>query len=147
MELTVKDYIEEHRKMWEWISEETARQQRLITKDEYFSYVMSPRYLESLGFNVKYNRIKCNCFCCAYCDSRNITYGMYISECACEKKCPIDWPGNYCGSSKSPYHKWYDMCLDVTVLDKKISYDELSKLALEISKLPVNEIYKSEVSD
>lgn len=68
-ELTKKQAVEEHRKMWRWIAEETEKQKRVITKEEYLSLYYKDIYLVNAWF------------CCEY----SVQQGGLC------KKCPINW--------------------------------------------------------
>lgn len=69
--LTKKQAIEEHRKMWRWIAEETEKRKRVVRKGEYLDL-----YYPNAD-------IECDCFCCEY-----GTQKMIKKPCA---KCPINW--------------------------------------------------------
>lgn len=84
MILTRKQAIAEHRKMWNWISDETYKQKRKVEKNEYFS---------EMGIH---NTPLAKCYCCEF-SERN--YG-YCGEC-----CIINW-GNGVGCQLSYYKLW-----------------------------------------
>lgn len=76
-----KDAIENHRKLWNYISEETKKQQRCITKEEAFKHFGWPLTVHSY------------CWCCEYAyfiyslqkDRKHHIHCVY---------CPIEW-GDY----------------------------------------------------
>ena len=95
MNITFDKAIENHRKLWNWIADETKKRECVVYKFEYF----------------KQNNISkiplWNCYCCEYtADSIR-----EIKDCM---KCPIDWGKNpcfsnskQCGYAKVCYDLWY----------------------------------------
>lgn len=81
--MTKKEAVENHRKMWRWIAEETLKRQRKVFKDEYL-------YLA-------YEDITNECFCCEY-------VSQFTNE-ACAI-CPITWPNGRCGGANGLYAKF-----------------------------------------
>lgn len=74
MELTKSEAIANHRKMWNWIADETLKQERLVEKREYF---------EAHGItDIPRNE----CYCC-----ESVFY-EYYKYCL---NCPIDWGGEF----------------------------------------------------
>lgn len=71
MELTKEEAIANHRKMWNWIADETERQKRVVLKIDYF-------FMH--GFS-RENTPASLCYCCEYDRPRS-------DSC---KECPIDW--------------------------------------------------------
>ena len=71
MKLTKKQAVKEHRKMWNWIADETERQKRKVSKEDYFNahpeYEMRPLL---------------DCFCCEYDDQHELRNCRY---------CPVLW--------------------------------------------------------
>lgn len=81
--LTEKGCLHHHKKTWNWIADETERNEQIVRKDE---------YLDHIGATDLY----CNCYCCTY------------AKFACNK-CPIQWgtDGNHpCFNRFSPYKLW-----------------------------------------
>lgn len=75
--MTKKEAVENHRKMWRWIAEETVKRKSKVFKKEYF-----------IENNIVDN-IFCDCYCCDYVRQLDVPI--------CEK-CPVKWPyRNYCG--------------------------------------------------
>ena len=80
MELTREQAIEEHRKMWKWIS-------RQIMKDYKETHsikkiiIYKKIYLEN---NFKNEYIVCDCFCCQYAKNKSILQ-------RCTSNCPLYW--------------------------------------------------------
>lgn len=81
--MTKKEAVENHRKMWRWIAEETLKRQRKVFKDEYLSLV--------------YEDIINDCFCCEY-------VSQFTDECC--SICPITWPGGRCSGYNGLYTKF-----------------------------------------
>ena len=86
MTLTKEQAIENHRKMWNWIADETLKRKRVVRKDEYF--------IEK-GISV----VQCWCYCCEY-----STDNSYID---CDK-CPIQWKNGLCEAGE--YDDWRAAC-------------------------------------
>ncbi|MDO5399307.1 MAG: hypothetical protein Q4G33_15440 [bacterium] len=76
--MTKQEAIENHRKMWRWIAEQTRIRKRIVSKNEYFD-----------TFGIPY--ISTCCYCCEY------------AENTCSN-CPIEWNRRYCMDSE--YAKW-----------------------------------------
>lgn len=88
MELTKEEAISEHRKMWNWIADETENHKRKVLKIEYF-----------YENNIKIIPLS-HCYCCQYIND--------TSE-HCNNNCIIDWgESNYC--LNGDYKKWSDTC-------------------------------------
>ena len=111
MKLTKKQAVKEHRKMWNWIADETERQKRKVSKEDYFN--AHPEY--EIPF--------CKCFCCEY-DLKN-----GIGNCV---KCPIKWSGARnigiccCIENAASYNKWF----------YSMAWKDAAKYAREIANLP-----------
>ena len=112
MEITKSEAIENHRKMWNWIAEETLRQKCIVEKEEYFEahgITDIPRY---------------KCYCCEY---------DYSEAGFCCSNCPIEWGGifNSCNDrdkfgDNGLYALWY----------KTTDYIKAAELAKQIAELP-----------
>ena len=74
MNLTKTEAIENHRKMWRWLAEETEKRERKVEKKKYFE----EHGIEDTPANM--------CYCCEYARRS-------LSECG---HCPIDWPRGGC---------------------------------------------------
>ncbi len=70
MKLTKSEAIANHRKMWNWIAEETLKQKRKVEKSEYFKAhgITDIPLIE--------------CYCCEYAKNNCLN-------------CPIDWGGEF----------------------------------------------------
>ena len=113
MKLTKSEAIANHRKMWNWIADETLKRKCKVRKREYFE----THGLTDVPRNV--------CYCCEYsCDE------------SCSD-CPIEWGGEYgtCeskdnkGDRKGLYTLWYD----------EYDYIKAAELARQIAELPERE--------
>ena len=80
--ITKKQAIAEHRKMWQWIAEETLKRKKIVYKKEYMK-----EYFPN-------EDIRCNCFCCEY-DKQKTNPEENIG---C-KFCPLDW-GSDCSTAQ-----------------------------------------------
>ena len=105
------DYIREFRKMWNWIADETEKQEKIIDKDE---------YLQRRFQGYKNGDIYSDCFLCEY-DDR-------CEKSGCES-CPIDWGSKYensCDETGTAFCDW--MRTDF--------WQEAAKCARKIANLP-----------
>ena len=113
MTFTKEQAITEHRKMWNWIADETEKRKRKIRKSEYFKEHHIAHLTRPWG----------DCYCCEY------------ALIACEQDvkcmyCPIDW-----GSVES--------CFDgvfASWLNEDRDYKIAAELARKIANLPENKI-------
>ena len=71
--------IENHRKMWRWIAEESLKRKRCVSKREAI-----------LHFEWDEN-LKCECWCCEYVN-KNVNYNPTYGHCI--NYCPIKFDGN-----------------------------------------------------
>lgn len=116
-DLTRKRAIEEHRKMWNWIADETEKRNKIITKEDYFA--------EHSGLRICGYVPNINCWCCEY---------VIFNSSGC-KSCPILWllDDKYkyatCTDEQSPFHKWAE----------SISIMVRAHYAREIANLPERE--------
>lgn len=117
-ELTREQAILEHRKLWEWIRDQTQSKKRVVRKGEYFD-VYRDRYA---------CRPKNDCFCCEYAFEK--TYGGDPYGTICEK-CPLEWVtgrGEKCmHCDDGVYDEWVE----------ETDYKRAAILAGKISKLEV----------
>ena len=117
MKLTREEAIANHRKMWNWIADETERLERVVLKPEYFK----EHSISHNDFPVRF------CYCCSF----DLTY-YSLPLCGA---CPINWgvdtEMNACCNKKSPYEKW-----DIIVKYYPNDWKSAAKLAREIANLP-----------
>lgn len=87
MKLTKEQAVEEHRKMWNWIAEETEKRRAVITKEDYLREFYPDEEIKNV------------CFCCQYaCQLADLVLCDY---------CPIDWANEEgCLWYGSAYEKW-----------------------------------------
>lgn len=82
--ITKRQAIEEHRKMWNWIADETKKQKKCIDKIDYIMHAQLDRLKDYQLLQTREH-----CFCCVY--NRN----EYNKKSNPEKfdctNCPIDW--------------------------------------------------------
>ena len=116
MKLTREEAIANHRKMWNWIADETERLERVVSKSEYFQ-----------KHSISHNEAPHNgCYCCGF--------DLQFRSLPLCGACPINWGVNAeiksCSDENSPYRKW--------VIAKHFFNDwkSAAKLAREIANLP-----------
>lgn len=114
MKLTKEEAIRRHRLMWNWIADETEKQERIITKEDAFEH-----------FN--WSEISMNCWCCEYDD-------LHRDGC---HSCPIYWKGGHtivapCCNKETAFSKWVDARVTDNIIDAV-------KYAREIANLPERE--------
>lgn len=117
--LTKQEAIEEHRKMWLWITTETIRLKRKVNKLEYLRH-----------FNYDWHSIKCFCFCCEY--DRQMDNGENYH---CEF-CPIDWNSNMNIYMCLGKYKEYDSLSLYGEWITTSDYKKAALIAYKISNLP-----------
>lgn len=110
--MTKKEAVENHRKMWRWIAEETLREKRKVYKYEYL--------LKLYGHQYEYDDICNECFCCEYASQ------FTNDECHI---CPVVWPTGFCGARDGLYAKFVDTK----------SLKQRAEIARVISELPERE--------
>ncbi|MEG1433244.1 hypothetical protein [Eubacterium sp.] len=109
MKLTKSEAVRRHRKMWNWIADETERRKFKVEKCDYFKNFVS-KDIPFFG-----------CYCCEY---------LYnLVNCKCLDGCPIDW-GNYFGGQKPCLESLYGLW--------ELEYDwkKSANLARKIANLP-----------
>lgn len=108
MNLTREQAIIEHRKMWNWIADETLKRERKVDKEDYFRE------------HREYSQIPIHfCWCCEYCE--------YIEMRFCNE-CIIDWGFERCTNTHSSYRNWRQC--------DNYDYIEAAKYAKQIAELP-----------
>ena len=110
--MTKKEAVENHRKMWRWIAEETLKKEIKVIKSDYLSLIYDNQHI--------YEDITNECFCCEY-------VSQFIYD-VCDR-CPITWPGGCCIGENGLYEKF-------TYAN---SLKQRAKLAHMISELPERE--------
>lgn len=111
LNLSREETIANHRKMWNWIADETLKRKEKVFKDEYFKEYNIPKYIMP----------PFECFCCEYTE-----YAGDPIKC---KKCPIRWPYQLC-RLEGPYKNWCDT----------FDYVEAAESARQIAELPEKEV-------
>lgn len=126
MKLTREEAIENHRKMWNWIADETEKRKRKVEKIEYFD-----EHMLDLDFCFLH------CYCCQYVYGDDGDYAVLFTKC---DLCPIEWGvkmkncifDEYCLNGDSPFLKFVDTCSG--------DYKTAAKYAREIANLPERKI-------
>lgn len=127
MKLTFNEAIENHRKMWNWIADETDRKKGIVSKEDYF----------------KKNNIEkcyCYCYCCEYAKENNNIVderGKIEKDC---RICPIDWgiEAEFHRSTQcSEYNTLYDLWRKAVDLWE---WKTAAIYASQIANLPVRQI-------
>lgn len=116
-ELTKQEAVENHRKMWNWISSETLKRKRKVTEKDYFNEVRLDDFLIE------------DSYCCEYDDQKH-----EFNESFC-KHCPLVWESKVgevmcinkyqIGDCEGLYIKWWD----------EIDYKRCAELAEKIANL------------
>lgn len=117
MQLTREEAIANHRKMWNWIADETERRENCATKSDYFKIL----------FDLPIPRDEC--YCCEY--AHDIALHSICSV------CPLLWGSNFStcvfdGSSENKtglYVQWLRAC-------EKKDWQKSAHLARVIANLP-----------
>lgn len=124
MKLTREEAIENHRKMWNWIADETEKRKRKVKKIEYF-------YEHMLDFCFV------NCYCCQYVYGDDGDYAVLFTKC---DLCPIEWgvKTNDCICDESCLNGESLFCKFVNTYSD--DYKNAAKYAREIANLPERKI-------
>lgn len=130
--MTKQEAIENHRKMWNWIADETLKQGRIVRKREYLDRFYNDEY------NTEY--IIGDCFCCQYDYEQSMNQIINVKNRNC-KYCPINFgEGNIetscINGDDSPYRKW------LIAFKRQHLIEEAAKYAREIAELPEREDVK-----
>lgn len=131
MNLTKKQAIEEHRKMWNWIAEQIKKYsvRKLKSFPDWASIIvlLKQRYTSNMKISI-YN----DCFCCEY-TSVKMDEDFYSYSCG--ETCPLVWGGNnFIGCMRAEYGT-FESLKDISTENKEIAY----QLALKIANLPEKE--------
>ena len=117
MKLTREEAIANHRKMWNWIADETERWEDCATKSDYFKNLFDLPIPQN------------ECYCCEY--AQDIALHSVCSG------CPLLWGSHFAtcifdGSSENKrglYVQWERAC-------KEKDWQKSARLAREIANLP-----------
>ena len=114
MRLTREQALNEHRKMWNWIADETEKRGYKVSKRD---YLYRKRGFHELLFN--------DCFCCEYA----LSAMKKGADTTCSM-CPIDWgideTGKHITCLSSVYDKWNNATNPINA----------AQLARQIAELP-----------
>ena len=124
-ELTKQEAVENHRKMWNWIADETLKRKRKVTKAEYFCEM-----------NVDEDCIPLfTCYCCEYGDQKS-NFRRPASRCVSKcKHCPLDWKSEIDDLMCINKYKDGDFKGLFGKLDFETDYKKCAELAREIANL------------
>lgn len=130
--MTIKECQEKHKKLWNWIADETERTGKIIHKRDYFTEMgiqKNPRH---------------NCWACAYDRERLEDWTLACTKCPIDWKKYHNWPfrHTFCEIGEtSPYRKWLIMVVsnDDNIELEEETVKELVRLAREIANLPFKE--------
>ena len=110
--MTREEAIENHRKMWNWIADETEKRKKIVFIEEYF---------------IEHNLNSCflDCYCCHY---------THINRSPNCETCPVAWGGEtgICIDKDSPYFRFSST--------QYYDYKNAAKYAREIANLPERKI-------
>lgn len=110
--LTKQEAIDGHRKMWNWIADETEKRRKVVTKRAYFEELQVPVPIRG-------------CYCCDYANDR-------CSNCPIQWTLSNDGPDNalfYCRSTTAEFEAWFDA-------KNRKDWQEAAKWARIIAELP-----------
>lgn len=119
MNLTFDETIENHRKMWNWIADETLKRKQFVKKEEYF--IQNGLHYEEYGTN---------CYCCQYVDEQ--LHPLSYRNC---NLCPIKWTNN-------EKYRRAECCYEDVLFKKWIDtyefneWEDAAKYAKQIANLP-----------
>lgn len=138
MELTKKQAIEEHRKMWNWIAEQIKIKplKKLFSLPNYDWVALISDLKYHYLYYVKkqvFDGLDNNCFCCEY--ARNKSNYAYYNTDIC-RHCPIVWSGSD-KTCKGVFGEYRELILLNEYSDE--NNEKAYKLALKIANLPERE--------
>lgn len=118
MQLTREEAIANHRKMWNWIADETERRKASVSKSDYLHDTL-------------FRDIINDCFCCEY--------SFQKPGCESCRLCPLDWGSNQksimCENIRS-YSDQEGLYADWCDFKRKNDWRNAAKIAREIANLP-----------
>ena len=115
--LTKKESVELHRKLWNWVADETLRLKRKVYGNEYF---------EKMRISTE-DVPCCHCYCCEYDELYNPDKNCYY--------CPIKWGDDNEKCGNNMHYKLWSTSED---------YKEAAKYARKIANMPEREDYEGE---
>jgi hypothetical protein len=133
MYFTLKETIDNHRKLWDWLAEEQYENHNapFRLKQDWPEW---DKIIDPADWHDEEDPVINHCFLCQWVDQQG---GLDPNDSDCEKVCPLKWPGVWgchtcCGDSL--YSKWYNSH------NKK----ERGRIAAQIRDLPIGEKIKEE---
>ena len=137
MELTKKQAIEEHRKMWSWIADAIKSKEDLpavVSCYDWTSLIVDLKRRYLLNYEgQKYKDIHAHCFCCEYADNTSNNAYYDIDNC---RYCPVIWSGSTRGCCDE-YGEYEELVSLHGYSDE--NRRKAYKLALKIANLPERE--------
>ena len=137
MELTKKQAIEEHRKMWSWIADAIKNKEDCPAVVSYYNWdslISDLKHYYLLKYkNQKFEDIRASCFCCEYADI--MSDDTYYDNDIC-RYCPVIWSGStgHCCDEYGEYRELVSL-RGYSDENRRKAY----KLALKIANLPERE--------
>ena len=145
--ITRKQAIAEHRKMWNWIADKTMETRTPIEKKDY----VNQHDIDKIQGYEQFKESNL-CFCCLYAENKfrrinkNWEEDIYINSFPCQY-CPLDWDStNYeymCEYRKSGldglHASWFNEIIKYQTNQNEFDYKKASKIAREIANLPKKE--------
>lgn len=131
MELTKKQAIEEHRKMWTWIAERIKKYsvRELKSFPDWTNVIIFLK--QSYTLNMKISILN-NCFCCEY---TRMKMGEDFYCYPCGETCPLVWGGNNSIGCMGAEYGTFESLKRISTKNKEIAYQR----ALKIANLPEKE--------
>lgn len=138
--MTREQAIAEHRKMWNWIADETLKRQQKVNKVDYLynlkkQFCSEGKCIGDCGICNEYLLEKCKpksqCYCCEYARKHIKTEDQFY---LCNR-CPIQWKNVYgenckgCCANRGLFKEW----------DSLTNYKVAAELARMIAELPEKE--------
>ena len=134
MELTKKQAIEEHRKMWNWIADAIKNKEdwpEVVSCYNWRSLIVDLKRHYLLNYEgQKYKDIRAACFCCEYASN-----DTYYDNVVC-RYCPVIWSGST-GRCCDEYGEYEELASLHGYSDE--NKEKAYKLALKIANLPERE--------
>lgn len=113
VELTLKEAIDGHRKLWSWLANETLERGRKVEKYKYF-----------VKHEISYPNVPFEqCYCCEY-----VAQNSLKGDC---ENCPLRWGSVACYRGRALFIKW----------KSEDNYIKAAKIAMQIANLPLKKRY------
>ena len=125
MDLSCDEALRKHKDMWNWIADETLKQKKCVSKDNYFEH------MHIFPLDIPFHK----CYLCEYSKAIKESNKDYFPYLMCNF-CPVDWGHINCCDMHSPYSLWKYTCAE------GLNWEKAANYARAIAELPVISIFQ-----